>query len=1195
MLAVIISALIVDAAIETFWHGSPVRWTVIAIAATYVLTSALMWRCCSRSTKLTVSILAFALILAISAWVPEGLENGVRLLGLSTSAVLSLATVVGIAIGTIVIAAETRLPRAARWTAATLGAYGVIAFAQGIVSGVPFRGLLAGASFWRPLPIFLQGAFVGGVLLVAIALVIATVRGGVRAAREGTRLRALQRVIVLAAALSLVITALPFHSGSTPKTASGSLPLTEDAGARLALLDDSLRAIADGERESPRDRWDPGYVVQQLGRDPQRIFEWVRDNTYWIPYHGALRGPVGVLMDRQGNSLDRAMLLATLLEKAGHTVRLARGELPRELARELVPSLVAQRASAARMSRVHLDVAPDDQASIQAVAAQYHLDTADIERSLNSLTKQVSTLYADLHARVAQHSQRLVEAVGKPKNVPDWTKRLEAAVEACRDHWWVQRHDGDAWDDLDLLSLEQAGKTALTSPNSTSSLTGLDTSLHHDLVVRVIAEHTSAGVLKEDRILEHTVTPSDLIGDILVLQFWPSSWPTELAADPNARLGFRSAALEQTEWTALLMSKENVLARGTMAATGATRAVSGNPFGGLGRRIADGAKRDSEASVSQLTAVWIEYEFHAPGGSTTTVRRVVFDLLGPSRRAAGASSQVRLNDNERLTRSLSLMMRTEMLPLATELAPEFGVHVSAQSVLGHRELLHAIARPDLPLDEAKTTEILEHMAPGVSALLEIAVGRFAAASPPMFVDRLNLLTRHQFPIALSDGIHFVDAVDIVSNEMGVDLSEEDGFTARLNQGVLDTNIEAMLHGIPSSTSNTADAFNTSHDWVTLLPSNRAEMEKLQISADVRRSISADLDSGHAVVVPRAHQRVNELDAVGWWRIDPVSGDTLGVGADGWGQDLAEDFVQHVLWRYAKDFALQYAFCQAIPQVLKDTVDLLQEYRDRLPSWLPPLAQSKDRVTLLKESHRGCLIGAMIGTGVSAALPFLMFTLRLSGRGLMSMASRGASAAEAGANPLAKTVPGFKVQPMGPPRGSPPPGEPLGPPRGSPPPGEPLGPPRGSPPPGEGGSPQGPPRGSPPPGLPRDFPRPAKIPQAPRGEGPVETPRDYPELQKHLEETPDSDLAKTLSPRRDAAELYREADAASRSAYNAARAAGADDQAARQISSEARWTYLNQGRGDYSKPVPGGDTFLEVRGAGTLQVGAAGFGGPGVKW
>src|SRR5579871_2716167 len=92
-------------------------------------------------------------------------------------------------------------------------------------------------------------------------------------------------------------------------------PLFPASGARLAEIDSSFSAIADGERDAPRYSWDPEFVVSKLGRDPQILFRWVRRNTFWIPYHGSLRGPTGVLLDRHGNSLDRALLLATLLDK----------------------------------------------------------------------------------------------------------------------------------------------------------------------------------------------------------------------------------------------------------------------------------------------------------------------------------------------------------------------------------------------------------------------------------------------------------------------------------------------------------------------------------------------------------------------------------------------------------------------------------------------------------------------------------------------------------------------------------------------------------------------------------------------------------------------------------------------------------------------------------------------------------------
>ena len=49
--------------------------------------------------------------------------------------------------------------------------------------------------------------------------------------------------------------------------------------------------------------------------------------------------------------------------------------------------------------------------------------------------------------------------------------------------------------------------------------------------------------------------------------------------------------------------------------------------------------------------------------------------------------QLTLSDHDRLVRSLSLMMRTEILPMASEIPAEFIAHLSAETVLANRKLL----------------------------------------------------------------------------------------------------------------------------------------------------------------------------------------------------------------------------------------------------------------------------------------------------------------------------------------------------------------------------------------------------------------------------------------------------------------------------------------------------------------------------
>src|SRR5437879_6310605 len=113
----------------------------------------------------------------------------------------------------------------------------------------------------------------------------------------------------------------------------------EDLKKMADEMERAFKALEAAEKEIPRDTFDPKAIVDKVGRDPVKLFEWVRDNTYWVPYQGCLRGHIGVPMDRLGSSLDRSLLLAELLRVAGHKVRLAHAGLTETQAKELLPKL----------------------------------------------------------------------------------------------------------------------------------------------------------------------------------------------------------------------------------------------------------------------------------------------------------------------------------------------------------------------------------------------------------------------------------------------------------------------------------------------------------------------------------------------------------------------------------------------------------------------------------------------------------------------------------------------------------------------------------------------------------------------------------------------------------------------------------------------------------------------------------------
>ncbi len=68
----------------------------------------------------------------------------------------------------------------------------------------------------------------------------------------------------------------------------------------------------------------------ELGNNPVKIYEWVRNNVEFVPTWGSIQGAQMTLLTRQGNSFDTSSLLIALLRAAGINARYVTGtvELP---------------------------------------------------------------------------------------------------------------------------------------------------------------------------------------------------------------------------------------------------------------------------------------------------------------------------------------------------------------------------------------------------------------------------------------------------------------------------------------------------------------------------------------------------------------------------------------------------------------------------------------------------------------------------------------------------------------------------------------------------------------------------------------------------------------------------------------------------------------------------------------------------
>ena len=695
-------------------------------------------------------------------------------------------------------------------------------------------------------------------------------------------------------------------------------------GAPAMNLDDAYRALETAQGALPRQRFDPAAAVQLIGNDPVKIFEWVRDNTDWVPYRGALRGPAGVLMDGLGNSLDRSLLLAELLRLAGHDVRLVRGAIDARVGKELLA-----RVRTAAVVTPAASPRPDEE--FAQMANRLHLDRKRIDASLEELRANHLKNVASTKERVDSQVPSLAKSVGEPAIAPD-AARLE-------EHWWVQRRSGSQWEDLDVLTPDaRPGQARLQASeffdiNRATGRVDLGAQNRHDLTIRVVVEQWKAGKTAKYTILEHKVFPAELNGQTLLLGHVPVGQrvpdTVNLAQEPGA--GIRALAMAPTEWLPILrvgndqVYQQSVNARGERNAKPNLDTNSSAPTPPKGFSVgfdALGGGAEAPSDDGQFTAEWVEYEINAPGAKPRIVRREIFDLLLPEERA-GQTAPVE-DDARRLARGLSLMGSVQILAQASRLAPEFAVQKAVAETLANRQAMAALQKALKSGAEVVSLDPNQPLTPTSEHLHDLAVARFAwsPVGGDVYIASSNVLTYRRTLWQNPEGkVVSREGFDIVANGVRVrPQTPQSAFLTQLAQGTADTNVEALL--LKDARFNAGAALGSSVPPQLLTLRAAPDVTRLGPAwpGAARALVGDALAAGYVVIVsnPQASERTPPT----WWRVDPKTGETLGMGPDGWGQGMTEKaaVVLVILMSTMQVFTLvtviTYQLCVAIGNVAK---------------------------------------------------------------------------------------------------------------------------------------------------------------------------------------------------------------------------------------------------------------------------------------
>lgn len=635
-----------------------------------------------------------------------------------------------------------------------------------------------------------------------------------------------------------------------------------------------------------RHEFDSAALATKIGKDPQAHFEWVRDHTSWAPYRGLLRGPQGVMLDRIGSSLDRAALLGALLRHGGHTVRLAHGQLSEGAARELlgkVRPMSAERKTAGSDGQ-------NERRGFDANLLPGH------ETMIEQKLAEARKLESDALTLVRSQADRLYAAV---REVGAGTQRSDelVRVRALQDHWWIERQDGDRWIAMDVLLPDgKIGSTVVPMASVSAwadgtAMAAIPDNEWHSVRLQVVVERYEEGATTESVVLDTTFRPAETIDQRIVLGHLPDPWPDSLpdaATDPNA---IGNTAVNVREWVPYLQVGDEYIAQSSFTESGLPKA---NPLsasrdiadtGGAGFMSGFGeALGGGDVAASQMTAEWLDFEIHVPGAEPVRLRRPLFDVLGPTNRAAKAAGFDGSTNERMVERYEALLGATDIMLQPCGFTGEFVAHLALAGVVENQAAFRELSKESDRKKAGQLAASLLDRAAARGPLADLVLWRSTLGSQAggSFINRPNVLTYRLGQAVVQSAESFREQIDVASNETSPKRTDgASAFEIRLRQGVADTVAEILtLTADLESAENAAAIFagaGEGPDATVLIRARDGEaVAKLEWPEDVAARLASDINAGYMALVPGKAVALNGKSRLAWWRVDPTSGETIGV-------------------------------------------------------------------------------------------------------------------------------------------------------------------------------------------------------------------------------------------------------------------------------------------------------------------------------
>jgi uncharacterized membrane protein len=569
-------------------------------------------------------------------------------------------------------------------------------------------------------------------------------------------------------------------------------------------------------------------ALARVGSDPAALFAFVRGFGYEA-YRGSLRGTRGALWSGAGNSLDQASLLIAMLRAAGIPARYRHGALSQ----------------------------------------------ADAQTLIASMFPTPTTILGQVAADVP---------VSEPVNDA-------SLLAAAQDHWWVEAFfDGD-WRELDPSFANAAVGQRFASQiagDGTDRIAEVPDAWRPKLTVRLDIETYNqlnlGGQLKQVSYLEHTFRVVEVATAAVI-------FANLVTTDEQGGAVFANTIHTYTPFLAVDESDQMIF---------------GQPYQEL--------LTNFPLATTAITGAWLEFSLTDLDGGATRYTRTLADRLGFDVRTYGGQPNLVLDAADG-----GVFSEFDMLSIGL-----FPGRVPPEALAARRAALTGVA---------------SQMADDTARIQELAA--LSALTPEQQVESSAIRARHQRNLGLFlNGIStsFAEAADRASQTTQTALfvkayhddprlviishEEGDGGSAQINvdlrttlertiaypgqgepatmgynlfKGINESWLEGEVIAAPGGGAvlTTAQvmiaASEQDIDFVFLDAAALDLLATLDLTAEAKARITAAVLDGKIVSIPTAAPLIEGAPVIGWWEIDPASGETIGVMENGLHNAFTEYF------------------------------------------------------------------------------------------------------------------------------------------------------------------------------------------------------------------------------------------------------------------------------------------------------------------